>query len=232
MSGAYLIRADGITEIDFDAVESETHPDVSIVTAHPIELGADVVDHVRSEPSVVSLQVLVSNSPMRGTGNLRTITFEPPQPQFPMDGTPGALYREAKALFSSPAEVSATVYEQDGKDRIEEYQQTLDQIRRSAELVAVVTMSRVYYDCVIVRSELQRTKFGHGSFALDFRIITKVETRSVAAPQPTEPRGQGKQSKGSQATAAAKEVDTKKLAKSFLVQGGEGAFSFLQGLGG
>lgn len=214
--GAYLIRADGVTEIEFDAVESETHPDVSVVTAHPIELGADVVDHVRSEPSVVSLQVIVSNSPMRGTGQLRTITFEPPQPQLPMDGTPGALWREAKALFSSPPEVSATVYEQDGKDRIEEYQQTLDQIRRGAELVAVVTMSRVYYDCVIVRSELSRTKFGHGSFAIDFRIITKVETRSVAAPQPVEPRGQGKQSKGSQARKEAKEVDAKKLAKSWL----------------
>lgn len=219
MSAAYIIRADGETEIDFDGVESETHPDLATVTEHPVETGANIVDHVRLEPGVISLSVIVSNTPIRG-GESRSISYDLPKREPPFDGTPGALFREAKALFASdpgPLIVQATTFP--AIDRISLIQGLLDEIRRAAELVAVVTMSRTYYDCVLIRSELARSRFGSAVFGLDFRRIEIVSTKSVAAPVPLEPRGAPKVSKGSQAAKEAKDVDAKKLAKSVAAEG-------------
>jgi hypothetical protein len=214
VSAAFIIRADGETEIDFDGVESETHPDLATVTEHPVEVGVNIVDHVRLEPAVISLSVIVSNTPLRG-GNTRAISYDLPKREPPFDGSPGALFREAKALFASdpgPLVVQAKSFP--AVDRIALIQGVLDEIRLASELVAVVTMSRTYYDCVLTRSELQRSKFGSAIFGLDFRKVDIVATQNVAAPVPLEPRGAPKISKGSQAAKDAKDVDAKKVAKS------------------
>lgn len=227
---AYIIRADGIREIHFDGVESETHPDVSMVTEHPVETGTNIIDHVRSEPAIVSLQVLVSNTPIRSLGAIETQSYERPAVERDFDGTPGGLWAAGEALFGSPAPIVIQAYTMPDEDRIEVYQQTLNEIRLAAELVAVVTMSRVYYDCLLIRSELSRTQFGAGSFALDFRRINVVATQSVAAPQPVEPRGAAKVSKGTNSKNAAKEVDGKRVAKSFAASGFDSVLPQLQGL--
>ncbi len=44
----------------------------SQITSHPVEIGADVTDHVRNEPIVVNLDCRISNTPMADVAALRT----------------------------------------------------------------------------------------------------------------------------------------------------------------
>ena len=48
--------------VQIDACTVETHSLTSTVTDHPVERGADISDHSRPDPELVTLQCLVSNS--------------------------------------------------------------------------------------------------------------------------------------------------------------------------
>jgi hypothetical protein len=54
-----------------DAALSEEHSFDNEVTAHPVERGADVTDHVRARPIVVSIEGLVSDTPIGAIAGLR-----------------------------------------------------------------------------------------------------------------------------------------------------------------
>ncbi len=49
----------------FDATIKETFHDTSVVTRQPVEQGVDITDHVRPEPSSISLDALITNSPLQ-----------------------------------------------------------------------------------------------------------------------------------------------------------------------
>lgn len=49
--------------MSFDAVESEAPEHAIVVTEYPIEMGANLVDHIRPKPVQLKLTVYVSNSP-------------------------------------------------------------------------------------------------------------------------------------------------------------------------
>lgn len=68
MMGAYL-EFDG-SELHFDAVTSEATEGTAGVTEHPVEEGADVADHVRDELDTVTLEVVVTNQPIKDVNNL------------------------------------------------------------------------------------------------------------------------------------------------------------------
>lgn len=53
-----------IHDISLDATISETHTSSSQVTDHPVEKGANIVDHVRREPDGLVLEGIVSNTPL------------------------------------------------------------------------------------------------------------------------------------------------------------------------
>jgi hypothetical protein len=56
--------------IEFDAVTLEA-PEHSVrITEYPVDVSADVVDHIRLEPARVRLRVIVSNDPARGADSL------------------------------------------------------------------------------------------------------------------------------------------------------------------
>lgn len=48
----------------FDAVVTEHHQHASQVTDHPVEEGAPVTDHVRPLPDVLTMEIVVSNTPL------------------------------------------------------------------------------------------------------------------------------------------------------------------------
>lgn len=56
-----MILIDGF---EIDVTVSEEHSFDSEVTEHPVESGADVADHVRARPIVVTLEGVVSNTPI------------------------------------------------------------------------------------------------------------------------------------------------------------------------
>ena len=58
-----VIEADD-SQIAFDCTVSEQHSDTLEVTEHPVEEGADVADHARKMPDVLTLQGIISNQPI------------------------------------------------------------------------------------------------------------------------------------------------------------------------
>ncbi len=76
-----LFEREGITDsIFFDALLTESPRDSNIITQHPVESGADISDHVQKQPTSLTLQVKISNTPlpqavqeMRGLGALYAI---------------------------------------------------------------------------------------------------------------------------------------------------------------
>ncbi len=56
-----------IDSVVFDAVVNEAHSGEVQVTDNPVERGADVTDNIRPKPEQITLDVIVSNSPLRKT---------------------------------------------------------------------------------------------------------------------------------------------------------------------
>jgi hypothetical protein len=58
------LSGDQTQEASFDAVVTETHSRSAQVTSHPVEQGADVADHVYIEPLHLTLECVVTNTPL------------------------------------------------------------------------------------------------------------------------------------------------------------------------
>ena len=56
--------ADGAAVFQFDATVNETHSRSAIATAHPIEEGANISDHIQLEPKRLELVAVRSSTPM------------------------------------------------------------------------------------------------------------------------------------------------------------------------
>lgn len=52
-----------INIVEFDAVVGLSPEDLSVLTSHPVEHGSNVTDHVRDEPTHLSIEAVVSNTP-------------------------------------------------------------------------------------------------------------------------------------------------------------------------
>src|SRR5690554_695200 len=65
MAYLYYTRDEGGQDVlvTFDATERDDHVSSAIVSEHPVEVGGNVTDHVRSENDTVSLDVVISNTP-------------------------------------------------------------------------------------------------------------------------------------------------------------------------
>jgi hypothetical protein len=56
----------GLTEsVEFDVVPTQLHEDILEITSHPVEQGAEMVDHAREQPSRLTLEGFVSTVPNR-----------------------------------------------------------------------------------------------------------------------------------------------------------------------
>lgn len=50
--------------IEFDATIAAAHDGTATITKHPVEEGANVTDHIRTEPEALNLEVIVSDTPL------------------------------------------------------------------------------------------------------------------------------------------------------------------------
>lgn len=81
ISFLYKKSPNSFGSIVVDACMTENHQLDSEVTDHPVERGADVTDHVRPKPAVVTLDCVISNTPVDVTQRARVlqasgVTFE------------------------------------------------------------------------------------------------------------------------------------------------------------
>lgn len=117
--GAYIIRANGLP-LKFDVVPSETHEGVLQITDHPVEKGANVTDHARRELDRLTLEVFVSNAPIRSdlrdgavetitldvlgykaAGRITRVNLDVKQWEAPLEPTPGSVFNKVEGFISS-----------------------------------------------------------------------------------------------------------------------------------
>ncbi len=212
----YVMAQDGGTFAAFDSIISETHSETCMVTAHNVETGAPITDHVKPDPSLLSLVLVVTNTPIesdpdQGRGGPTVVDLYTPTYAPPFDGTPGALFREAAGFLSGPRPqtTKVEVFAQPSPiDRIAETEAALIVLKATGRQCQVVTLSRVYQDMVIVRWELARTGPGSAQFSLDLQQIRTVSTATTAAPQPVEPKGAPKRNMGAQTPKTPQDNET------------------------
>lgn len=93
--------------IQLDAIQTESPEDTLTITDHPVEMGANVVDHAREQPARISIEGVVSSLPNprvdKDTGfqsialsvpgmsapGTQTIRLDPPKP--PLELSPNGL---------------------------------------------------------------------------------------------------------------------------------------------
>lgn len=65
------------TLLELDAALSEAHTFEQEVTEHPVEESSPVADHVRAKPRPLTLEGMVSNSPLRSKAELQGLDLAP-----------------------------------------------------------------------------------------------------------------------------------------------------------
>lgn len=66
-----------INGFEIDAALTENHSYSSDVTEHPVEKGADITDHVRAKPPTITIEGIVSDTPVGDLATRRSTTTLP-----------------------------------------------------------------------------------------------------------------------------------------------------------
>jgi hypothetical protein len=227
--GAFLVWTSKTGEsksLFFDAVTEESQMLSMSSTDSPVEDGPDITDHVRQEVDRVSLQVFVSNQPIidkngRG-GRVSKLELNPPKYKPPLQATPGSLYAAAGGAIKSAVgslvgggskQTAAQVLQFPNEfDAVADTIQIFQKLRDTKQLVDVVTRGKYYEGMLAEKVSVSRdASTGDGAkISIDFKQILTVQVSIVAAPVPTEIRGEAMKPKGVQAAKPAKAPEKKK----------------------
>ena len=168
----------------FDAVTTETHEGTSVLTEHAVESGAPISDHKRANPDRVSIEAIVSNTPLDA----------PPESGY---GASGIVASVRKGETETDAQVM--IFSADF-DRVSDAVATLRRLRLESTPVTVSTRIHTYDDCQIVAVTTPRESSDGDSvrFQIEIQSVRIAQTRTVDTPQPREPRGRPATDRGGQ----------------------------------
>lgn len=215
----------GAPSIYFDIVESETHTNASELTAHPVEKGVDISDHVKHDPIEYSMVGWITNAPIEPQTNYggdllaTTLALIPkPPPTNPITVFFTDLSQAIHdAIFGpKPPLVITSLIFPGPFDKINDTHVALTALERSGGTMTVVTSTVKYKNMVLQKVVYEKTAAGEGTFNLDFKQARIVTTSTVTAPAPAEPRGVPSTAKGSQATKPTDPGSSKSLATKVL----------------
>lgn len=168
--------------LDLDVILSETPTGEAVVTDHPVEDGADVSDNIRARPMGLSIEAVVTNSPL--------------------DAAPAKLRYNAAAR-PPRMEFSETF---STENRTAWVDQSMERVRQAGLLCRVVTKRREYTDMALTSYSPPADKATGDAlrFSASFRKVVKVSTRTVAvAVKKPKPVPTAKKVAGDQPTKAA-----------------------------
>lgn len=187
----------------FDIVTAETHEGVNEPTKFPVELGADISDHINVNPVKYSVTGVISMTPNGGTA-IPTILLIP---SIPAPGLFVAAEETIAGLLSgggppfgpqAPLIVSPLSFPIPF-DPVTDAHTALETIRSAAILCQVTSTTQTYTDMAVTSVKLTRkTDEGKGEFELIFEHIITVSSATVAAPKPLITAGAPKTSGGAQ----------------------------------
>lgn len=161
------VRA-GIGVIELDCTLSAAHSSKVDATKHPVERGAKITDHLRPEPDVVTIDGLVSDTPVSRTQQTRAVqavggTLTSSATSSSLSGTPGYA-KEALAKLLA--------------------------IKDGGILVTLATELRTYTDMAITSLQIPRdATIGESlRFTAVFEKIVIVENKVTQLRPATDPR--------------------------------------------
>lgn len=175
------VRA-GIGVIELDATISAVHVRNVTATAHPVERGAKITDHLRPEPDEVTIEGIVSNTPIGRVAQTRAVSFA---------GTTFASATTGGSNFGTPGYA-------------EEAFAKLEQIASQGALVTLATELKTYTDMALVSLNVPRDKTTGDAlrFTATFRKIILVENKVTLIKIAADPRANAKVKAGRQALKA------------------------------
>lgn len=198
--------------LNFDLVTSEDTERTVTITTSPVEKGPNVADNARAELPSISLEVVVSNAPIRDA-NYRGSSnqlVELPTPTYPGKVGIFAVVNTFIAGYDQPipTSVSALKFNQ-LFDAVKETENVLNRLEETAQLIDVYTTTSAWRGCVLESYHLHKDAATgtSGTFTLAFKQIRIVELKIVTAPVPTEVRAKTAVKKGPQGPVT---VDPKK----------------------
>jgi len=163
--------------ITLDGSASERYVSDASATEHPVELGADISDHVKVGLRQVTIEAVVSAHP--GPSSAANVTLDPPYG-----------FRD---------------WENAAADRPNSVRQQLEQLKASGTEVEIETPVGLYESMLILGIEESRTAdSGDGLRAtITAREFRRVATEEVDAPAPRVERGRRTADSGTQEGGAA-----------------------------
>jgi len=159
--------------LEFDAVTSEEHTAESDLTDHVVESAAAISDHKRPKPRSLSIEAIVSNTPL----------------SFPPSSGFASSSVTAEIATSGPAKANVLTFSGEF-DRIQDVEATLERLRSEAIDLTVETRVRTYDNVQLVSVSIPRADPVDAiTIKLGLREVFRASTQIVDAPLPREPRG-------------------------------------------
>lgn len=185
VKSTYIARQSEIL-VEFDCLESENPELENEITDHPVERGADITDHVRPKPLSLQITGFVSNTPVNAQAQQRIIRSQ-------------GVDITTTSVEDSPA--GAVGYAENARD-------ILEGLRVSADLLTIVTPSRVYSNMVIQKLAYPRdARTGDAMrFNMSFKEIRFAENQRSIQVLAKEPKAKKKTDIGKQ---VGKKTDTR-----------------------
>lgn len=217
------------TPLFFDVVEKENLKHTATATEHPVEDGPDISDYVRSGLDTISLEVFVSNTPVKDVNNLYNgqvagLELRVPKAEKKIPVMPGAAVNASIDAISNainpPEPWKAVVLQFPEKfDNVAFILGQLIDWKERGVVGKVITTHRTYPSVYITGIDMNRdaTTGDGASISIELKQIRIVEAKMITAPVPTEERGKIMKNKGRKMTSFARDPGPKKsLFKKFL----------------
>ena len=154
-----------IDTVTLDASLSEMHHGENEITEHPVETGADITDHINPKSDTVTIEGLVSNTPITATQNTRAVSSQGQQ----LQTTTQQEQPAGKVGYAESA-----------------YRALLD-IKDSGKIITIVTKLRTYTSMAMVSLDVPRNaQVGDVvRFTAVFKAIRTVQNQSFYTPVKT-----------------------------------------------
>ena len=169
-----------IGDIAIDCTVTETHTSTATVTEHPVESGSNITDHIRPEPVQLSVNGIITNTPIGAQQTQRVISA-------------GGLSVTTTQLEAAPNTLgyAQTVWRK------------LDALRIAARPIKVITRDRTYESMAMMSLTVPKTaKTGDAlEFTATFKEVRIVENRTTRRVVAKAPKSHKKVDTGKQPTA-------------------------------
>ncbi len=171
--------------IDFDASVTEGYESAAEVTEHAVERGANVTDHVRPKNDTVSLECVITNTPI--------IT-----PTFGMNGASGSVGSATVEVGGKKYTAKTWGFSQPF-DRVNAVDVQIRALQAAGQVFTIVTSVRVIADSVITRYKWDRDVESGRSLMMTLELARiRVATTQRTDAVPRRRSGRQQENRGSQ----------------------------------